>query len=188
MHILLIDNYDSFTWNLHQLLQQAGATRIDVVKNDEVADVDVKRADALVFSPGPGLPHQAGEMKNIISKHAGNKKMLGVCLGHQAIGEVFGAKVIPAPSIYHGEQTALHILYDDVIFKQVPQNTPVGRYHSWIVDKNGFPSDLEITATDGEGIIMAMRHTCFDITGIQFHPESIMTPAGLQMAQNWLQK
>ncbi len=186
MHILLIDNYDSFTWNLHQLLRQAGASCIDVVKNDSITESQIAHADALVFSPGPGLPHQAGEMGNIIRRHADNKKMLGVCLGHQAIGEVFGAKIIPAPNIYHGEQTPLHIICNNGIFNQIPQYTLVGRYHSWIVDKKGLPLDLKITATDDKGIIMAMQHVHFDITGIQFHPESIMTPTGLQMIKNWM--
>lgn len=186
MNILLIDNYDSFTWNLHQLLQQAGAYAVRVVKNDEVTDEDVANADALVFSPGPGLPWEAGAMKNIIKRYSEKKKMLGVCLGHQAIGEVFGTKTVPADKIYHGEQTELQFVTDDILFVDIPSNALVGRYHSWVIDKATFPDTLEITAVDKEGVIMAMRHKTLDIRGVQFHPESIMTPAGLQMMKNWL--
>ncbi len=186
MRILLIDNYDSFTWNLHQLLVQAGAEAVQVLKNDEVTDEDVHSADALVFSPGPGLPCEAGAMKNIIKTYAERKKILGVCLGHQAIGEVFGTKTVPADKIYHGEQTALQVLTDDLLFADIPSHSLVGRYHSWVIDKATFPDTLEITAVDKEGVIMAIRHKTLDIRGVQFHPESIMTPVGLQMIKNWI--
>jgi anthranilate synthase component 2 len=186
MRILLIDNYDSFTWNLHQLLLKAGAARIEVVKNDEVLPVHITDADAMVFSPGPGLPSEAGRMKEIISTYAERKKILGICLGHQAIAEVFGAGLLQADEIYHGTATPLRILEQKYLFSDIPENVPVGRYHSWIVDSKNFPPELLVTATDYKGIIMALRHRTMDITGVQFHPESILTPAGEKMMRNWI--
>lgn len=186
MNLLLIDNYDSFTWNLHQLLQKTGSHNIGVVKNDCIDETLLQKADAFIFSPGPGLPNDAGKMKSIIMSYASKKKMLGVCLGHQAIGEVFGAKIVRSNNIYHGVQTKLNIHSNIGIFKNIPQHTLVGRYHSWVISKSEFPENLEITATDDSGNIMAIKHKNLDITGIQFHPESIMTPTGMQMLKNWL--
>jgi len=186
MHILLIDNYDSFTWNLHQLLVKAGVKNIVVVKNDMVIPQQIISADAIVFSPGPGLPNEAGMMKETIRNYAGTKKMLGICLGHQAIAEVFGASLVQADKIFHGTASPLHILEQTSIFSNVPENVLVGRYHSWVVDTYGFPKELLITATDHKGVIMALRHKTMDITGVQFHPESILTPAGEKMMRNWM--
>jgi anthranilate synthase component 2 len=186
MQILLIDNYDSFTWNLHQLLLKAGARAIQVVKNDQVTDEQLLKADALVFSPGPGLPSEAGQLKDIIRQNTGRKKMLGICLGHQAIAEVFGAKLVQADEIFHGTATTLRISETEFLFNGMPDNVQAGRYHSWVVSKIDFPEVLKITATDEKGIVMAMRHKTLDITGVQFHPESILTPLGEKMIRNWM--
>lgn len=186
MRILLIDNYDSFTWNLHQLLLKAGAAHIEVVKNDQIVPANIMKADAMVFSPGPGLPSEAGLMKEMISTYAGRKKILGICLGHQAIAEVFGAGLLQADEIFHGTATPLRILEQKYLFSDILENEPVGRYHSWIVDSNNFPPELLVTATDHKGVIMALRHRTLDITGVQFHPESILTPAGEKMMRNWI--
>jgi len=186
MRILLIDNYDSFTWNLHQLLQKAGAGVIDVVKNDEVFPYHIEQADAVVFSPGPGLPSEAGQMKDIIRQNAGCKKMLGICLGHQAIAEVFGARLVQADEIFHGMATPLTIPEKTYLFKDMPEPVLAGRYHSWVVNTERFPEELLITATDAKGVIMALRHKTLDINGVQFHPESILTPYGEKMLRNWM--
>jgi anthranilate synthase component II len=187
MRILLIDNYDSFTWNLHQLLLNAGAGEIDVLKNDQDSAGLISKADAIVFSPGPGLPSDAGFMKEIIIQNAGSKKMLGICLGHQAIAEVYGAKLLHADEIFHGTATLLTILEPKYLFSNLPEMVSAGRYHSWVVDTLNFPSELLITATDEKGVIMALRHKTLDITGVQFHPESILTPLGEKMIRNWLE-
>lgn len=186
MRILLIDNYDSFTYNLLHLLYTAGASEVVVQKNNKVTKRQISRSDALVFSPGPGLPSEAGLMKEIIEEYCSSKKMLGVCLGHQAIGEVFGAQIVHSGEIIHGEATQLHILDSSSLFKSIPEGSLVGRYHSWIIAKENFPSNLSITATDSKGVIMAIKHKEYNISGIQFHPESVMTPLGLIMMQNWL--
>jgi anthranilate synthase component II len=186
MKILLIDNYDSFTWNLHQLLMQAGAEQIRVLPNDSPEITLESAEEAVVFSPGPGLPQEAGHMMELIRSGAGKVKMLGVCLGHQAIAEVFGARLIKAGAIYHGSATPLKILTNDRIFHGLPDGLSVGRYHSWIVDQASVPECLEVTATDPEGVIMALRHREFDITGVQFHPESVMTPQGKTIIRNWM--
>ncbi len=187
MRILLIDNYDSFTWNLYQLLLKAGAGTIEVVKNDQVFPDHISRADAIVFSPGPGLPEEAGNMKEIITQQPGRKKMLGICLGHQAIAEVFGASLIQSDVIFHGTATMLTILEPAYFFKEMPESVVAGRYHSWVVNSVNFPTELLVTATDEKGVIMALRHKTLDITGVQFHPESILTPLGEKMIRNWIE-
>lgn len=186
MRILLIDNYDSFTYNLFHLLQMAGGDEIVVQKNDRILTSAIVKCDAIVFSPGPGLPSKAGRMEQIIEAYKSKKKMLGVCLGHQAIGEIFGASVVHSGEIIHGEATPLNIVENGGIFDSIPNGTLVGRYHSWIISNTNFPSALKVTATDNQGIIMAIRHLHYDITGVQFHPESIMTPMGGKMIKNWL--
>jgi anthranilate synthase component II len=186
MRILLIDNYDSFTWNLHHLIVDAGASAIDIIENDKVTPEMVEKADALVFSPGPGLPGEAGLMKSIIKGYAGRKKMLGICLGHQAIAEVFGASLLHADEIFHGTATQLVILEQDYIFCDMPGLIEAGRYHSWVVNPLSVPQELLVTAVDQAGVIMAIRHKTLDITGMQFHPESIMTPLGEKMIRNWI--
>jgi anthranilate synthase component 2 len=186
MKILLIDNYDSFTWNLHHTLLKAGANVVNVVKNDAVEDEQAFNADAVVFSPGPGLPEEAGRMKEIIRLLSGTKKMLGICLGHQAIAEVFGAGLIHADEIFHGTSTKLEIKERSFVFRNLPAKVFVGRYHSWVVSTEDFPEALQITATDEKGVIMAFRHRSLEITGVQFHPESILTPLGEKMIRNWM--
>jgi len=186
MNILLIDNYDSFTWNLHQLLLKSGCKKVTVVKNDEVYIDQFEDADALVFSPGPGLPAEAGSMKSIIKQYSGQKKILGICLGHQAIAEVYGARIVPATEIFHGTSTELDIIERTHIFSGMPEIVKVGRYHSWVVSTENFPDSLLITATDHKGVIMAFRHKTEDTTGVQFHPESILTPLGEKMIRNWI--
>lgn len=186
MKILLIDNYDSFTWNLYQQLEKAGASSISVIYNDKVSNKQVRDSDAIVFSPGPGLPSEAGMMPEIIRTYSGSKKMLGICLGHQAIAETFGAKLEQAGEIFHGSSSSLNILLDCKVFRNLQSGLQVGRYHSWIVSKTSFPAELEITATDQDGVIMALQHKTLDITGLQFHPESILTPAGIEMIKNWM--
>lgn len=187
MKILLIDNYDSFTWNLHHLLVKADAEEVIVVKNDLLDMGKIAEFDAIVLSPGPGLPSEAGRMKEVISRFAGVKKILGICLGHQAIAEVFGGKLVLASDIYHGTATKLTINEQNFIFRNMPEEVLVGRYHSWIIDSNSFPESLKVTATDELGVIMAIRHRTLDITGVQFHPESILTPLGELMIRNWMQ-
>jgi anthranilate synthase component 2 len=184
--LLLIDNYDSFTRNLYHLLLSAGAVGVNVVQNDKFSVRDIKQADALVLSPGPGLPSEAGQLKQLISEFSERKKMLGVCLGHQAIAETFGAQLIHSGKIVHGEASFLSISHHTGIFENLPSRVKVGRYHSWVVSPEQLPSQLEITATTGVDVIMAIRHKYFNINGLQFHPESILTPLGEKMIRNWL--
>lgn len=186
MKVLLIDNFDSFTYNLFHLIRIAGAHHIDVIQNDCLSDSAIHQADFIVISPGPGLPAEAGRLNDVLRTIYNKKKILGVCLGHQAIGELFGARLVPALRISHGESSEINILNPSLIFDQVPSLCLVGRYHSWVLSKEQFPDELEITAIDSFGQIMAIRHKNLDITGVQFHPESIMTPMGLMMIRNWL--
>jgi len=184
--ILVIDNYDSFTWNLVHLLWESGASRVDVVRNDEVIDKQPDSYDKLVFSPGPGIPSEAGMMCDLIRQYAGRKPILGVCLGHQAIAEVFGGKLLNLSKVYHG--VATDILHDssDYLFEGIPESFKAGRYHSWVADSNHFPSELRVTARDREGWIMALSHKVHDVKGLQFHPESILTEYSGEIMRNWL--
>lgn len=185
MKIVIIDNYDSFTYNLSHLIKELGAD-VTVLRNDCFQIGELERFDKIVLSPGPGIPEEAGLLLDVIRNYAGRKPILGVCLGEQAIGEVFGGKLTNLSTVYHGIQSPVTITVDDYIFDQLPREISVGRYHSWVVDTDGFPDCLEITAVSKEGYIMALRHRNYDIRGIQFHPESILTPDGKQMMQNWL--
>lgn len=185
MKIVIIDNYDSFTYNLSHLIKELGAD-VTVLRNDCFQIGELERFDKIVLSPGPGIPEEAGLLLDVIRNYAGRKPILGVCLGEQAIGEVFGGKLTNLSTVYHGIQSPVTITVDDYIFDRLPREIPVGRYHSWVVDTDGFPDCLEITAVSKEGYIMALRHRNYDIRGIQFHPESILTPDGKQMMQNWL--
>lgn len=185
MKIVIIDNYDSFTYNLSHLIKELGAD-VTVLRNDCFQIEELEQFDKIVLSPGPGIPKEAGLLLDVIRNYAGRKPILGVCLGEQAIGEVFGGKLTNLSTVYHGIQSPVTITVDDYIFDQLPREIPVGRYHSWVVDTDGFPDCLEITAVSKEGYIMALRHRNYDIRGIQFHPESILTPDGKQMMQNWL--
>ena len=185
MNIVIIDNYDSFTYNLSHLVKEQGA-EVTVVRNDQFELPDLEAYSKIILSPGPGIPSEAGKLLDVIRYYAGRKPILGVCLGHQAIGEVFGAQLENLSDVFHGVATPCHIVADDPIFDGIGHDITVGRYHSWVVSKNNFPDCLEITAVSDEGQIMALRHRDLNIRGIQFHPESVLTPDGRKIIQNWL--
>lgn len=188
MKILIFDNYDSFTYNLVHLVKELGYTDVDVFRNDKIALEDVAKYDKIILSPGPGIPSEAGLLLPLIKEYAGKKPILGVCLGHQAIGEAFGALLKNLEDVYHGVATRISITQPDYIFDTLGRELEVGRYHSWIVDNNGLPDCIEITATDNNGQIMALKHKEFDVHGVQFHPESVLTPAGETIVKNFLNK
>lgn len=185
MEIAIIDNYDSFTFNLVHLLRELG-TKVTVIPNDRFDLIDLERFDKIVLSPGPCVPSQAGQTMNVIREYASRKSILGVCLGHQAIAEAFGAQLMNMSVVLHGIQSTCDIFTDDPLFSGLPRQIKVGLYHSWAVSKELFPDCLEITAISDEGTIMALRHRRYDVRGIQFHPESILTPDGAQLMANWL--
>ena len=185
MKIVIIDNYDSFTYNLSHLVKEAGA-EITVLRNDQFQMEELEQFDKILLSPGPGVPQEAGLLLDVIRNYAGRKPILGVCLGEQAIGEVFGGKLINLTEVYHGIQSPVKIIAADYLFHGLPEEIPVGRYHSWVVDTDGLPECLQITAVSQEGYIMALRHKTMDVHGIQFHPESVLTPDGKQIISNWL--
>ena len=187
MKIVVIDNYDSFTYNLVHLVREFGV-EVDVKRNDQFALSELEPYDRIILSPGPGIPSEAGLLLDVIKTYAGKKPMLGVCLGHQAIGEVFGAKLENLKEVYHGVATPINIVADDVLFDGLPRSIEVGRYHSWVISHEGFPDSLEITAESAEHQIMAVRHKTLNIRGIQFHPESVLTPDGHKIIDNWLNK
>ncbi len=183
--IVVIDNYDSFTYNLVHLVKELGA-EVDVKRNDQFQLAELEPYNKIILSPGPGIPSEAGSLLDVIKAYAGRKPMLGVCLGHQAIGEVFGAKLENLSEVYHGVATPVTLKQDDVLFAGLPKRVEVGRYHSWVVSHENFPDCLEITAESDEGQIMALRHKKYNIFGIQFHPESVLTPDGKVIVKNWL--
>lgn len=186
MKVTIIDNYDSFTYNLAHLVKELGAA-VTVVRNDQFRLDDLATADKLILSPGPGIPDQAELTLPTIQRYAGKKPILGVCLGHQAIGQHFGGSLVNLSEVYHGVQTPAQIIAtDDYIFKGLPATINVGRYHSWVVSTESLPNCLQVTALSPEGHIMALRHREYDIHGIQFHPESILTPNGKAIIENWL--
>jgi len=186
MKILVLDNYDSFTYNLVQYIQEILEQKVDVIRNDAISIEGVDDYDVIVLSPGPGIPEEAGIMPELIKKYAKNKFILGVCLGHQAIGEAFGAKLQNLKQVFHGIESAMDIVQKDAVLMQGIQ-TPfqAGRYHSWVIEKGTLPSELMITATDDTGEIMAIQHKQYEVHGLQFHPESIMTPLGKEMLRNF---
>ena len=186
MKIVIIDNYDSFTYNLSHLVKELGAD-VTVLRNDQFELSQLQMFDKIILSPGPGIPSEAGLLLDVIRTYAGRKPMLGVCLGHQAIGEVFGGKLTNLSDVFHGVATEGTQLGNDPIFEGLPRRITMGRYHSWVVDKQDFPDCLEITAESDEGQIMALRHRQYNIHGIQFHPESVLTPEGRTIVRNWLQ-
>lgn len=187
MKILLLDNYDSFTYNIAHYLRELTGNKIPVIRNDQISVEDVGAYDAIVLSPGPGLPADAGIMHDLIRKYAPSKKILGICLGMQAIGEVFGGTLLNLPEVFHGVATTATILTpNEILFQGMSEKIEVGRYHSWVVDEKTLPLILEITAIDDSGHIMALRHKKFDVRGVQFHPESVLTPYGKMMISNWL--
>lgn len=185
MRTVIIDNYDSFTYNLSHLLKELG-TAVTVLRNDRFCLSQIEEFDKIVLSPGPGIPSEAGLLTDVIRAYAGKKPILGVCLGHQAIGEVFGGRLTNLSEVFHGVATEGTQFGNDPIFNGCPRRITMGRYHSWAVSKDGLPECLEITAESDEGQIMALRHRDYDIHGIQFHPESVLTPDGHTILKNWL--
>ncbi len=186
MKILLLDNYDSFTYNIDHLLRELGETP-DVIRNDKISVDEVDKYDAIVISPGPGIPSEAGILLALLERYAGKKPIMGVCLGEQAIGERFGASLINLPEVYHGIQSEIEIDNSDYLFKGLPQKTKVGRYHSWAINPDNTGEEIEVIARSADGNIMAVRHKEYDIRGVQFHPESVLTPEGKKMFENWLE-
>lgn len=192
MKILVFDNYDSFTYNLVHLVEKIIHEKVDVFRNDQIALEDVKKYDKIILSPGPGLPVEAGLLLPLIKEYASTKSILGVCLGHQAIGEVFGGKLENLSTVYHGVATEMktvnskQLTVNSKLFNGLTKPFLAGRYHSWIVSKENFPEELEITAEDENGYIMALQHKTYDVQGVQFHPESVLTPMGEQILKNWL--
>ena len=184
MKIVIIDNYDSFTYNLSHLIKELGA-EVTVLRNDQFKLEELEQFNKIVLSPGPGIPSEAGLLLDVIKTYAGKKPILGVCLGHQAIGEAFGGKLVNLSEVFHGVATPCHIIAEDPIFSGLERTITIGRYHSWVVSKEAFPDCLEVTA-EIDGQIMALRHKTLNVRGIQFHPESVLTPDGKKMIQNWL--
>lgn len=185
MKIIIIDNYDSFVYNLSHLIKEFGV-EVTVKRNDQFKLEDIETFDKILLSPGPGIPEEASLLMDVIRTYAGRKPILGVCLGEQAIGEVFGGKLTNLDDVFHGIQSQIKLTVSDYLFEGLPSKIKVGRYHSWIVDKNSLPDCLEVTAVSEEGYIMALRHKTLDIRGVQFHPESVLTPDGKQILYNWI--
>ncbi|MCH5169503.1 MAG: aminodeoxychorismate/anthranilate synthase component II [Prevotellaceae bacterium] len=183
--IVIIDNYDSFTYNLSHLVKELGAD-VTVFRNDKFAMQQLASFDKIILSPGPGIPSEAGLLLETIRTYAGKKPILGVCLGHQAIGECFGGRLTNLSDVYHGVATPVTQTADDYLFQGLQRTFDVGRYHSWVVDAEEFPACLEVTSVSEEGFIMSLRHREYDIRGIQFHPESVLTPYGNSIIKNWL--
>lgn len=188
MKLLVFDNYDSFTYNLVHLVKQVDKNiEVDVFRNDEIPLEKVAHYDKVILSPGPGIPSEAGQLLPLIKEYASHKSILGVCLGHQAIGEAFGGTLVNLSTVYHG--VALNCqLQPSPLFEGLPEQIPVGRYHSWVVSREGFPETLDITAQDDNGYIMALQHKTYDVQGVQFHPESVLTPDGETILRNWLKR
>lgn len=187
MKILVFDNYDSFTYNLVHLVEKITGRQVDVFRNDQIALEKMKEYDKIILSPGPGIPVEAGLLLPLIRAYGSSKSILGVCLGHQAIGEAFGGKLVNLTQVYHGVATPIRILDPgNGLFKGLPAELEVGRYHSWVVADEKFPEELEITARDEQGYIMGLRHKKYDVQGVQFHPESVLTPRGEEILKNWL--
>ena len=186
MKVVIIDNYDSFTYNLSHLVKELGA-EVTVFRNDMFKLEQLESYDKIILSPGPGIPCEAGLLLDVIKHYAGKKPILGVCLGHQAIGESFGGKLTNLSQVYHGVATPCTITKKDYLFNGLPEKIEIGRYHSWVVDNEGFPDCLEVTSISDEGYIMSLRHKEYDIRGIQYHPESVLTPDGKSIIKNWLE-
>ncbi len=203
MKILVFDNYDSFTYNLVHLVEKILHQKVEVYRNDKIDLGKVKDYDKIILSPGPGIPEEAGLLLPLIREYAATKSILGVCLGHQAIGEAFGGKLINLSTVYHGVATEVSIVNEDSalineknapftthhsqnLFDGLPVRFEVGRYHSWIISSEDFPEDLEVTARDDNNYIMALQHKKYDVQGLQFHPESVLTPDGEKIMRNWL--
>ena len=189
MKCIVIDNYDSFTWNLVHAVRKLTGKEVRVVRNDEVVMEELEGFDKILLSPGPGIPAEAGRMPEVIRTLASRKSILGVCLGHQAIGEVFGARLLNMDEVLHGIATPIHVVSRELpLYKGLPAIFDAGRYHSWIVDHHDFPDSLEITAVDEDNRVMSLRHRSFDVQGVQYHPESVLTPEGEKIIANWLRQ
>ncbi|MEO6813384.1 MAG: aminodeoxychorismate/anthranilate synthase component II [Ginsengibacter sp.] len=191
MKILIFDNYDSFTYNLVHMVEKLIHGKVDVFRNDKISLEKVNGYDKIILSPGPGLPSESGLLIPLIKEYASSKSILGVCLGQQAIAESFGGSLVNLKTVYHGVATKIKVnekrtRTKNDLFQELPAEIEAGRYHSWIVNKNDFPQELEITAEDENGYIMALRHKKFDVQGVQFHPESVLTPDGEKIMSNWL--
>jgi anthranilate synthase component 2 len=218
MKILVFDNYDSFTYNLVHLVEKIIHEKVDVYRNDQIPLEKVKDYDKIILSPGPGIPEEAGLLLPLIKEYAASKSILGVCLGHQAIGQAFGGKLVNLSTVYHGVATPIQLVGRETaeaignkqlakgkkqtaiaveethspltthhsLFEGLPNEFEVGRYHSWVVSEEGFPEELEITARDANNFIMALQHKQYDVQGVQFHPESVLTPRGEDILRNWL--
>lgn len=200
MKILVFDNYDSFTYNLVHLVEKIINEKVDVHRNDQIALEKVKDYDKIILSPGPGIPSEAGLLLPLIKEYAASKSILGVCLGHQAIGEAFGGKLVNLSTVYHGIATPIKLVTAQSsgansiaveqtrknLFEGLPEELEVGRYHSWVVSNENFPDVLEVTAQDDNGFIMGLQHKTYDVQGVQFHPESVLTPQGEVILRNWL--
>jgi anthranilate synthase component II len=206
MKILVFDNYDSFTYNLVHMVEKIMGQKVDVYRNDQIPLEKVAEYDKIILSPGPGVPSEAGLLLPLIKEYASSKSILGVCLGHQAIGEAFGGKLVNLSTVYHGIATPVKIINRQSaigneieppvsvhhapvnLFEGLPEEFEVGRYHSWVVSNENFPDELEITAQDANGFIMALQHKTYDVQGVQFHPESVLTPQGEVILRNWLKQ
>ncbi|MEY3874132.1 MAG: hypothetical protein RL363_853 [Bacteroidota bacterium] len=186
MKILVFDNYDSFTYNLVQMIKELSDAKVEVYRNDEIPLEQVKGYDKILLSPGPGIPSESGLLLPLIKEYAATKSILGVCLGLQAIGEAFGGDLINLSQVYHGIATPIHLTNPSTLFEGLPNIFSVGRYHSWVVAENNFPNDLIITSKDDEGYIMSLEHKQYDVKGVQYHPESVLTPDGAKIIGNWL--
>jgi anthranilate synthase component 2 len=197
MKILVFDNYDSFTYNLVHLVEKITHEKVEVFRNDQIKLEQVKEFDKIILSPGPGIPCEAGMLLPLIKEYASSKSILGVCLGHQAIGEAFGGTLINLSTVYHGVATKIRLVKEqntngkkssslNDLFENLPGELEVGRYHSWILSDENFPAELEITARDENDYIMAVQHRKYDVQGVQFHPESVLTPDGETILKNWL--
>ena len=183
---MVFDNYDSFTYNLVHLVEKITLSKVDVYRNDQIPLGKVKEYDKIILSPGPGIPEEAGLLLPLIKEYASSKSILGVCLGHQAIGQAFGGELINLSTVYHGIATSIELRGSSPLFRGLPKNIEVGRYHSWVISKENFPAELEITAEDENGMIMGLQHKSFDVQGVQFHPESVLTEHGRQLLANFL--
>lgn len=186
MKILVLDNYDSFTYNLVQMIEQIVNEKIDVFRNDKISLEEVAKYDKIILSPGPGIPEEAGILLDLIKKYAPTKSIFGVCLGQQAIAEAFGGTLINLSEIYHGVATESTQINEHKLFKNLPETLEVGRYHSWAVNPENFPDELEITSVDASGMIMSLKHKIYDVHAVQYHPESILTLKGKQILENFL--
>lgn len=186
MKVLVFDNYDSFTYNLVQIIEQILGQKVDVYRNDEITLEDINKYDKIILSPGPGIPKEAGILLEVIQKYAPTKSIFGVCLGQQAIAEAFGGSLINLSEIYHGVATEAKKVKEHMILNNLPEILEVGRYHSWAVNPDDFPQELEVTSVDESGMIMSLKHKEYDVHAVQYHPESILTPDGRKILENFL--